>query len=171
MAFGKQRQEFPQLPPDLSSHPDYLALLELNEVILKACESDPRRRYQSAANMKGDLALLQEGHSVKRKRAAQHRWSVTRKLAIAACILAVLVSILILLKGRPGHTPGAQATRLYDDGRWFYNQLTPEDHVKALKNLTQAVQTDPKFIQPYGELTMVYVWPMLPEITNDQIRL
>ena len=70
IAFGKDRQEFPQLPPDLQSHPDYAALLELNEVILKACETDPRLRYVSATALHEDLELLQRGKSVKRKRLA-----------------------------------------------------------------------------------------------------
>jgi len=61
IAFGKDRQQFPQLPPDLQSHPDYTALLELNEIILKACETDPRQRYASAAALTEDLELLQRG--------------------------------------------------------------------------------------------------------------
>jgi hypothetical protein len=49
ISLGEDRQHFPQLPPDLQSLANYAALLELNEVILKACETDPRRRYQTAA--------------------------------------------------------------------------------------------------------------------------
>src|ERR1022692_2348912 len=54
IAFGKDRQEFPQLPPDLQSHPDYAALLEINEIILKACETDSRLRYQGAEAIRND---------------------------------------------------------------------------------------------------------------------
>src|SRR5262249_17432958 len=159
--YGKERQDFPLLPLDLPSHPDYTALLEVNEVILKACESDPRQRYPSAAKMQADLALLQHGQSVKRRRAVQHRWAVGMKLGIAVLTLALLVPILNLLRGRLGHTPDTKAKGLYEDGRWHYGQLTPEHHLLALEKLTQAVEADPKFIQPYGEMTMVYVWPML----------
>ena len=34
-------------------------LLKLNEIILKACELNPTARYQSAAEMREDLAGLQ----------------------------------------------------------------------------------------------------------------
>lgn len=68
MAFGKHRQEFPQLPADLPSRPDHVRLLELNEIILQACESDRRHRYASAQEMRRDLELLQRGKSVKRAR-------------------------------------------------------------------------------------------------------
>ena len=57
IAFGKDRQEFPQLPPDLQSRSDYAALLELNEVILKACETDPRLRYAGATTLSEDLRI------------------------------------------------------------------------------------------------------------------
>src|SRR6266702_3082531 len=72
ISLGKDRHEFPQLPPDLQTRPEYAALLELNEVVIKACESDPRKRYQSAAEMGLDLELLHAGKSVKRKRTRQH---------------------------------------------------------------------------------------------------
>src|SRR6266566_2101873 len=87
---GKDRQEFPKLPPDLlvaasrESAADHVlpeaesglksaalsrnavtTLLELNAIILKACHSDPHQRYQSAQEMSSDLALLQRGQSVK----------------------------------------------------------------------------------------------------------
>src|SRR5437667_1367819 len=66
-AFGKDRQEFPQLPADLQSHPDHAALLELNEVLSKACDDNPRQRYANADAMQADLALLQSGKSVRRR--------------------------------------------------------------------------------------------------------
>jgi len=59
-AFGKDRQEFPQLPADLQSHPDHAGLLELNEVITKACDADARQRYQSAEEMHADVKSLQQ---------------------------------------------------------------------------------------------------------------
>jgi serine/threonine protein kinase len=92
IALGKDRQDFPQLPPDLSSHAEYGALLELNEVILKACETDPRRRYQTAEELRCDLALLQRGESVKSKRRAQRRWALTWKTSVAVAAVALAVA-------------------------------------------------------------------------------
>src|SRR5213082_2254831 len=50
-AFGKDRQEFPQLPPDLETRPDHSGLLELNEILLNACAANPRLRYANAEAM------------------------------------------------------------------------------------------------------------------------
>src|SRR5262249_16280081 len=99
IAFGKERQEFPQLPPNLESHPDYAALLELNEVVLKGCESDPRKRYQSASEMQSDLALLEAGRSLTQTRKRHRQWAAARKLGIAATVLAMAVAVLPLFKG------------------------------------------------------------------------
>ena len=92
IAFGKDRQEFPQLPADLHSHPDYAALIELNEIILKACETDPHRRYASAAALGEDLARLQQGRSVKRRHTVERRWGFVKKYGLAAAAVSLLVA-------------------------------------------------------------------------------
>jgi len=71
----------------------------------------------------------------------------------------------------PQHTPNAEVEHLYKLGQWHFNQLTSEHHIQALKFLTEATQMDPKFTKPYGELTYLYVWNLLPDMTNDQRRL
>lgn len=107
IAFGKDRQEFPQLPADLHSHPDYAALLELNEVILKACETDPHRRYASATALGEDLARLQLGRSVKRRHTAERRWDWVRKCGLATTGVTLLIAGGWLLSNRFGD-PSAQ---------------------------------------------------------------
>jgi hypothetical protein len=54
MAAGRDRQDYPELPTNLVDHPDRLALAELNEIIVKACQADPRQRYQSEAELNAD---------------------------------------------------------------------------------------------------------------------
>src|SRR5438128_1826528 len=71
---GRGRREFPALPDDIATVADRQHLSELNVVIVKACESEAPRRYQSAEEMRADLELLQRGQSVKRKRAFGRRW-------------------------------------------------------------------------------------------------
>ena len=93
IAFGKDRQEFPQLPLDLQSHRDYAALLELNEVILKACETDPRQRYQGAEAMGSDLELLNVGKSIQAKAdAAVALDYCQRRAGLTLSILAIVVA-------------------------------------------------------------------------------
>lgn len=51
--------QFPELPADLSAGPEADALLQLHEILLNACETDPADRYPSAAAMRADLLELQ----------------------------------------------------------------------------------------------------------------
>ena len=79
LATGLDREEFPRLPPDLDRWPDRTLFLALNEVILRACEADPRRRYPTAVALHDDLLALQAGGARRRR----HMW----RLAIAASVL------------------------------------------------------------------------------------
>ena len=70
---GHDRQQFPELPTGITELPDRAALAEFNEVLLRACAPDVKQRYESAAEMHADLALLQSGKSVARMRAVERR--------------------------------------------------------------------------------------------------
>jgi hypothetical protein len=87
---GKDRKEYPLLPPELRSVPESGLMVELNAVILKACARDPRERYASAEALRADLELLQRGRSVRQHRARQQFWSVAGRVAAAAAGLASL---------------------------------------------------------------------------------
>lgn len=87
---GLDRNEFPRLPitpHNLEKHHD---LLELNAVVLKACASDPKLRYQSADAMHAELALLQSGKSVRNARRLEIRLARLTKIAIASGAITVL---------------------------------------------------------------------------------
>jgi serine/threonine protein kinase len=172
MSTGKNHQDFPEPLPDLAAEPEHGRWLEFNTVVHKACQAEAPQRYQSAQELHDDLALLQRGQSVKRKFAMQRRWALARKLALAAIILvALLVPLGFLNAFKAAYTPKREARRLYELGRWYYNQCTPKDHAKAFDYLTQAVQMDPKFPQPYTVLMGLYGWSTVPGVTNDQQRL
>lgn len=82
MATGLDRTEFPKLPvlpPDESE--DVSAFAELNEILLRACDPDPSRRYASADELRKELILLQGGRSVRQLRLIERRASVARKVA------------------------------------------------------------------------------------------
>ncbi|MEK7678251.1 MAG: protein kinase [Verrucomicrobiota bacterium] len=89
---GKDRLEFPEWPTDLEAIPDEHGLIELNEVLVKACLTDPRQRYQSAAAMHADLLLLQSGKSVKRLHSLERRLALATRIGIVAIGLAVLAA-------------------------------------------------------------------------------
>jgi tetratricopeptide (TPR) repeat protein len=167
LSTGKSHQDFPEPPADLSSQENHAQWLELDAVILKLCQANVRQRYQTAEQLHEDLALLQRGGSVKQKRAAQRRWGIVKGFGIAAAGLALLIASLLLLKGAR-HEP--ESARLYALGQWYYNQLSADDHKKAFTYITQAIQADPKFVQPYSELVMLYVWNFIG-VSTDEERL
>ena len=68
IAMGKDRLEFPVLSTSLDRHPERQRLLALNQVLLKACASDPAGRYRSARQLHNDLAALEDGRSPARQR-------------------------------------------------------------------------------------------------------
>lgn len=78
MSTGQDRHEFPDLPSDVQDLPNAARLLEINAIILKACQNDPRDRYQSADEMLKDLVLLKDGRSVRQSRTLRRRirWTI-----------------------------------------------------------------------------------------------
>lgn len=92
-AMGRSRLEFPALPADWDAMPpdEQARLLEFNEVLLKACESEPRRRYHDAGELRRDLERLARGGSVRR----QH----TRERLVRRAQQILAVGIVVLLAG------------------------------------------------------------------------
>ena len=79
---GKDRLDFPEVDSQLSTRPDRERLLQLNDVLVKACANDPNKRYGSAAEMHRDLTALKQGERPRKSRAK---------------ILVVTVSLIVLL--------------------------------------------------------------------------
>jgi serine/threonine protein kinase len=172
LSTGKNHQDFPEPLADVAAQPDHAQWLEFNAVVHKACQANVRERFLDAEAMRGELKLLEAGQSIRSKRAAQRRWAVAKKLVWAAIALTLGFLALPLLKGvKHGHRPNPEAWRLYELGKWHYDQLTLKDHATAFSNLTLAVQIDPKFPEPYSVLTALYGWAMVPSVTTDQQRL
>lgn len=88
---GKDRQDFPALPTNLDVSPEHEVLLELNEVLVRACHHDPEKRYASAWDMNAELAAVASGRSVRRLRLLERRWaSFKRGLTVAGLFVVVL---------------------------------------------------------------------------------
>src|SRR5688572_22993385 len=92
IATGKDRCEFPQLPSDITS--ENALDLELNQIVLKACDPDPQKRYSSAKKLRYELELLQAGRSIKRLRQVERRLRIV-KAAFAASGIAAVAAFLI----------------------------------------------------------------------------
>jgi serine/threonine protein kinase len=81
---GKDRLDFPEIDSQLSARPDRERLLQLNDVLVKACANDPKKRYESALEMHRDLAALERGERPGKSRA---------KILVAAVLLLALAIV------------------------------------------------------------------------------
>lgn len=89
-ATGHERQRFPELPTLPDNLREEHQLLELNQVLLVACEADPKKRFPNAQQMCKALVLLQSGKSFRQsrqRRRNQLRAAITLS-ALAACLAA-----------------------------------------------------------------------------------
>ena len=90
---GSDRHSFPRLPAGCEALVSTPQFLELNEVILRACQNDPRQRYQTAEEMHADLTFLLDGKSVKRLRLLERRFARLTKAGIAIAIALVVLGL------------------------------------------------------------------------------
>src|SRR4030095_13346238 len=86
---GTDRLDYPDLPADFDSMAERETFLKLNPIILKACENDVRKRYQTATEINDDLARL----GVVRPALRAQR-NFLRKPVIALMMLGVLAAAL-----------------------------------------------------------------------------
>lgn len=93
LAMGEDRQNFPSLPTNLSEREDRSELLELNEIIVKACAPLAQERHANALTLLDELKLLQAGKSVRRLRFAERGLARARKWILAAVAVAAVAGI------------------------------------------------------------------------------
>ena len=108
LAMAKDRLDFPEPATALEDLPDRDLLVELNTILLKACQPDRERRYASAAEMHAELQMLQRGESIVAQRSTQRRlrWIVTA----GACLGLVTVLALGLDRVLEWRTQAMQGT-------------------------------------------------------------
>ncbi|HEY5914080.1 MAG TPA: protein kinase [Verrucomicrobiae bacterium] len=97
---GLDRLRFPQMPVEWLTDPQREGLVEFNEIVLRACETDPAVRYQSAEEMLAGLALLRVGKSVRRMHGLERRLRQARRLGAAVLAVAVLATGALALERR-----------------------------------------------------------------------
>lgn len=89
LATGNDRQDYPKLPERFVDAADRAAFFRLNEVLLRACDRDPARRYGDAPALLADLERQRAGATVSRQPAA---WAALG--AVATILLAAGVWIV-----------------------------------------------------------------------------
>jgi serine/threonine protein kinase/Tfp pilus assembly protein PilF len=184
MLTGKDRQEFPALPDEfLGSTRDSCGRLrpgasgeatferrlwtELNQITLRACESDTRRRYPSAQAMHDELALWERGQSVKRKRAVDRCLGVFKNALLMAVLLAAILggtrfASKALFPAEYGHKPSSndEATDLYKRGWYVYQKKTEANMKLAIARFEEAIAKDPKYAAAHAALANSYCWSL-----------
>lgn len=100
MSTGKDRRDFPELPTQSGSPEEERAVMELNAVVVRACQPDARLRYKSAGEMHHDLLLLLAGRSVRRAHETERRLALTKRwaLGLAAVVVLGIVPYYVALK-------------------------------------------------------------------------
>jgi Flp pilus assembly protein TadD len=110
MATGMDLNQFPRLPPSLGELPDHQALLELNEVILRACAKSPEERYANASQLLTDLSVLSAGRSVRQIDARRRGLRLGLKIVGFAAVASV--AMLIWSEWRGTRQPATETEQL-----------------------------------------------------------
>jgi tetratricopeptide (TPR) repeat protein len=163
-ATGRDRRDYPALPDGLLDGQDAKLIMELNEVILRACARDPRNRYSSAAEMRADFEHLQAGNSVRQRYARQRLWGRLKVTGLALGILTGVVMLAAALwrsgaadyEGRP--SPVEQANTIFRTGKHHYERMTAADNRIAIQYFEDAVRLDTNFAKAYAWLAVAQCW-------------
>jgi serine/threonine protein kinase/WD40 repeat protein len=100
LATGRDRMDFPQLPADSMESPDREALLELNEVMTRACAPETPHRYASAREFQAELNLFLAGRSLRHTRNMERNMARLKKIAVTACIFLALAAVALRISKR-----------------------------------------------------------------------
>lgn len=115
MNTGRDRNDYPELPPTMGENNERNLRAELNEIVLKACEPDLRKRYQSAEQVTQDLSQILDGQSLRHGRAVARRSIVVISIAfVLIAIFMVWRKPLVLRAQDPDVAPPVTLTK-----NWF----------------------------------------------------
>jgi serine/threonine protein kinase len=163
---GMDRRRFPDLPADLKTSPEAASVLEMNQVVLRACAADYRTRYQKADEMRLDLQRLKASKSLVSARRMERRWRNVRRAAAWLASAAAAVSIVFLLGLEIRGSGGSQPTHrdrnepvhsLYSEGRSYLDRFEgASDLGIAAAFFTRCTNAEPTFAPAYGCLAYVY---------------
>jgi serine/threonine protein kinase len=161
VATGMDRREFPRLPNDLREWPDAKQVFELNEVVVKACDLQSGRRYQSAEEIREDLELLQRGRSIKSRRTWSKRLAACRKTALWGGLVALAATAALFfadrLPEREMRSAIAEVNNLVAQGDFCLKSSSEERLVQAKALFQRAIELDPTFVPAHFGLFSSYV--------------
>jgi serine/threonine protein kinase len=155
---GKDRFDFPELPADWRTRPDFDQLLEFNEILTRVCDSQTNQRHSSARKMGTELEILKGGGSVKRLQARARRRAAGAKALLVLAVAALAAGSFWVLGhhfARQAYAGDAPLSRveaanvLCDRALRIVRSDDYERFALASTNLQKAIELDPKFALPY----------------------
>lgn len=142
-ATGRDRQQFPELPAGLFSSPDASRFLELNEIIVKACDPNRERRYATAAEMLGELQFIESGRSLRRtRRQAALLKTGLKATAVLAVFGGVAYGVIADQKEKRHAQIEAQKAELRSANTAGVIALGEGRHLQALSHFIKALEID-----------------------------
>jgi tetratricopeptide (TPR) repeat protein len=171
-AMGMDRRELPKLPKDLRSWSDAGLVLELNEIVLRACAADTADRYRTAQEMLDDLARLGQGRSVMQHRIWRRRLETARRIGVVAVAIALAAaggvfvwqtlkrSAPVMLVDETGQALGlhdTKAAQAYKLGLSALRRGTPTDVGLATNYFNTVIEAEPAFVNAYARLFETYL--------------
>jgi tetratricopeptide (TPR) repeat protein len=180
---GCDRKEFPALPPDIASRPDREGLIELNAIVTRACQFDPRQRHGNAEAMLAELGLLRRGDSVQRERRVRRRVASLKKLALGVPGVAALgVVVTTLVRGMVPAGPypegppsaNAEANAFCEKAMYILRGDNYAEFTNIYTYFRRAIALDPNFARPYVGLLELQVREDVagrPPTTAEDLRV
>jgi serine/threonine protein kinase len=152
-ATGRDREDFPQLPVDLHLMPEAAKLIEFNEVLLKACEPDSKKRYPSAAQMGRELQCLRDGKSLRNARAWRRSGALLRRASPVLISIALCGAAIALIPGGrvqqelPSRDP--EVNILVDRADDICRDNIPDRLATAVDFYQEAIDRDRTYVPAY----------------------
>lgn len=162
---GKDRHEYPAPPTNLGELPEQEGLLELNEVIFKACAPDPRNRYASAQAMRRDLLAVQSGRSVRRLRLLERRLTWATRAGCVFALLLLLAGAAWLQSSRARRLATERLVRLQVDNA--LRRMDAGDLSGALPWIAESLEqaSGDKRAEEMHRYRFASVWRACPRLT------
>lgn len=124
---GQPAGDFPRLPQDWDRRPDADALRRLNNVLLRACDSDPKKRHPDGAALRDELALVAAGEDLEGRRRLKRIARGAMVVAAVAVPLALAATAVALRENENRKTLQAANGRI----EAALQRATQEERAKA----------------------------------------